>query len=54
MILILEKKATEEELKKVAEDFQGYIKVVADVEKKILAAGGKRHFDAEQIYSFGQ
>ena len=48
MILIFLKKATDEELKKVAEDFDGiYIKVVVDIERQILAAGGERHFDAE-------
>lgn len=49
MILILEKKATADELKKTAEDFDGvYIKVVVDIERELLAAGGERHFDAEQ------
>ena len=49
MILILTKRATVEELKRVAEDFGGlYIKVVVDVGRGILAAGGERHFDAEQ------
>lgn len=49
MILILEKKATKEDLKKIASDFDGiYIKVVVDIEREILAAGGERHVDAEQ------
>ena len=49
MIIIFKKRATEKELKKVAEDFDEiYIKVVVDVERQILAAGGERHFDAEQ------
>lgn len=49
MILIFEKKATNEEIEKVAEDFGGlYIKVVVDIKREILAAGGERHFDAEQ------
>ena len=49
MIIIFKNKAKAEELKKVAEDFDGiYIKVVVDVERQILAAGGERHFDAEQ------
>lgn len=49
MILVLDKEATGEQLKKVAEDFDGiYIKVVVDIEREILAAGGERHFDAEQ------
>lgn len=50
MILIIAKKATKEELEKIAEDFGGdYIKVIVDVEQKILAGGGERHVDAEQI-----
>ncbi len=32
----------------MAEDFDGYIKVVVDVEQGILAGGGERHFEAEQ------
>lgn len=49
MILIIRQKATAEEIKKMAEDFDGYIKVVVDAEQGILAGGGERHFDAEQI-----
>ncbi len=49
MILIIRKKATQEEMNKMAEDLDGYIKVVVDVELGILAGGGKRHFDAEQV-----
>lgn len=48
MILVIRKKATEEEIKKMAEDFDGFIKVVVDLEQEILAGGGERHFDAEQ------
>lgn len=48
MIIVLTKKATKNEVKRAAEDFDGYIKVVVDVERKILAAGGKRHFEEEQ------
>lgn len=50
MILILKKKVTREEINKVAEDFGGiYIKVVVDIDREILAAGGERHYDAEQM-----
>lgn len=50
MILIITKKATKEEREKMAEDFGGdYIKVVIDIEQGILAGGGERHFDAEQL-----
>lgn len=48
MILIITKKATEEEKKKMAEDFSGFIKVVVDIEKEILTGGGKRHVEGEQ------
>jgi hypothetical protein len=48
MLLIIKKKATKEELKKMAEDFDGYIKLVVDVEREVLAGGGERHFDGEQ------
>jgi len=49
MLFLVEEPISEENLKKVARDFDGYIKVVVDVEKEILTAGGKRHFDGEQI-----
>lgn len=49
MILILDRRATEEEIQQMAEDFDGYIKVVVDIERKILAGGGKRHVDGEQL-----
>jgi hypothetical protein len=48
MLLIIKKKATKEEIKKMAEDFDGYIKLVVDVEREVLAGGGERHFDGEQ------
>lgn len=48
MILILTKKATGEQLKKVAGDFGGYIKFVVDVRKEVLVAGGRLHVDGEQ------
>ena len=48
MLLTINKKATQEEIKKMAEDFDGYIKVVVDLELKILAGGGKRHVEGEQ------
>lgn len=48
MLLIIQKKATDEEIKKMSEDFDGYIKAVIDIERGILAVGGKRHFEGEQ------
>ncbi len=50
MLLVITDHATKEEIEKMAEDFGGdYIKVVVDVEREILAGGGERHVDAEQV-----
>lgn len=48
MLLVLRKKATKKELANLGEHFKGYIKVVVDIEKEILAAGTDRHFDEEK------
>lgn len=48
MLLIIRKKASPEEIEEMTEDFDGYIKLVVDVEREILIGGGKRHFEAEQ------
>jgi len=48
MLLIIRQKAAKEELKKIAEDFQGYVKVVVDLQREIVSAGGERHFEGEQ------
>jgi len=40
---------TKEEIKKLREVFDTYIKTVIDVEKKICSAGCDRHFESEQI-----
>lgn len=47
-MIIIREKATRDEIKKMAEDFDGYVKIVVDIEQEILAGGGERHFDAEQ------
>jgi hypothetical protein len=49
MLLIIKEKADEETLKKVAEDLDGYVKVVVDIKRDVLAAGGKLHVDGEQL-----
>jgi len=43
------KKATDEEVKKVAQDLDGYIKFVVNIKQEILAAGGKLHSDGEKL-----
>jgi|SRR3989338_685525 len=49
MLLLVEEKLDDEFLLKVAEDFKGYIKFVVDIKQEILAAGGLKHVDGEQI-----
>lgn len=49
MLLIIRTKIDSESCKKVAEDLKGYIKVVVDVKRKILSAGGEKHVDGEQL-----
>ena len=49
MLLIVRQKASEDIIKKVAEDLDGYVKVVVDVQRKILSAGGKLHVDGEKL-----
>jgi len=48
-MFIVRKKTSKKELTKLAEHFKGYIKVVVDMKKEILAAGADRHFDEEQV-----
>lgn len=48
MVLIVTKKATKEEIKKMSHEYGNYIKVVIDIEKGILAGGAAMHYDEEQ------
>jgi hypothetical protein len=49
MIKIIRFRADENTLNEVARDFDGYIKVVVDIGRKVLAAGGKKHVDGEEV-----
>lgn len=49
MLILIKSRADEEILKKAAEDLEGYIKFVVDIERGILTAGGARHVDGEQL-----
>ncbi len=49
MLLIVRAKIDSQTRKKIAEDLKGYIKVVVDIRRKILAAGGEKHVDGEQL-----
>jgi hypothetical protein len=46
--MIIRKKVSKEQLKRLSEHFDGYIKVVVDTRREILAGGSDRHFDDEQ------
>lgn len=49
MLLIIRNKIYPESRQKVAEDLKGYIKVVVDVRRKLLSAGGEKHVEGEQL-----
>jgi hypothetical protein len=49
MLIIICSKIDQTIREKVAEDLKGYIKVVVDVSRKILSAGGDKHVDGEQL-----
>ncbi len=49
MLFIIKTKIDSETIKKAAEDLDGYIKFVVDIEKRILTIGGLRHVDGEQL-----
>jgi len=49
MIVTKREPYTREEIKKLSELFDVYIKTVIDIEKKICSAGCDRHFESEKI-----
>ncbi len=49
MIITKSSPYSEEEIKKLRELFDVYIKTVVDIKKKICSAGCDRHFDGEKI-----
>lgn len=49
MLILIDKKATKEDIQKASEDLDGYVKFVVDIEREILTIGGARHFDGEQM-----
>lgn len=49
MLLLITKHATKEQIEQASQDLAGYIKVVVDVEKEILTAGGMKHVEGEQL-----
>ena len=49
MIITKKEPFTKEEIKKLKEQFDVYIKTVIDIEKKLCSAGCDRHFESEKI-----
>ena len=49
MIITKKKPYTKEEIGKLSEEFETYIKTVIDIDKKICCAGANRHFENEAI-----
>lgn len=49
MIITKTKPFTPDEIQKLKEEFDVYIKTVIDIEKKICSAGMNRHFEGEEI-----
>ncbi len=48
MIITKSTPFTKEEIQKLQEQFDTYIKTVMDLEKKVCSAGCDRHFESEQ------
>lgn len=48
MILVLNRKITQEEFEKAREVYSDYIKTVVDIEKGIISVGGEFHIDCEE------
>lgn len=49
MIVTKDKPFAKEEIEKLKEQFDVYIKTVIDIEKRICSAGMDRHFEGEKI-----
>lgn len=49
MPIVIRSKIDQGTLKKIAEDLKGYIKVVVDIRRKVLAASGEKHVDGERL-----
>lgn len=49
MIITKSQPFTKEEIRKLKEEFEVYIKTVIDIKNKVCSAGMDRHFEGEQI-----
>ena len=49
MVILVASRLSDEDIQKIAEDLEGYIKFVVDIERGILAAGVTRHVQSEEL-----
>jgi len=49
MIITKTESFTKEEIERLKEEFDVYIKTVIDIEKRVCSAGMSRHYEGEQI-----
>lgn len=48
-IVVVQKKPSKEELETARQDYDTYIKITIDLNKKLIALGGEYHADAEAL-----
>ncbi len=49
MVITKKESFTKDEIQKLSEEFETYIKTVIDIEKEVCSAGANRHFENEAI-----
>ena len=48
MIFIIREPATSEEIEEMLKTWEVFIKIAVDIERKVIAGGGVRHYECEQ------
>ncbi len=48
MVLIIREPATREEIEEMLKTWDVFIKIAVDIERKVIAGGGVRHYECEQ------
>ncbi len=49
VIILVKNKISARDFQKAKEDYQSYVKITIDIEKKVVALGGEYHADAEKL-----
>lgn len=49
MLILLNSKATSDQIQQAGEDLDGYIKFVVDLDRKIMTIGGRMHVEGEKL-----